>query len=90
MEVGFNRRRERVGRTSTAMEVGVEKERACGVDLAAVGEAAGAASRRMRRRSGRAVWTRRWSGRWSAMHAWRRSRSGCEGGGKMIVARVRI
>jgi hypothetical protein len=39
MEVGFNWRRERVGRTSTVVEVGVEKEWVHGVDLAAVGEA---------------------------------------------------
>jgi hypothetical protein len=39
MEAGFNWRRERVGRTSMAVEASMEKERTCGVDLAAVGEA---------------------------------------------------
>jgi hypothetical protein len=36
-------RRERVGRTSTVVEVGVDKERARGVDPAAVREAVGEA-----------------------------------------------
>jgi hypothetical protein len=42
-----------VGRTSTAVEMGAEKERARGVDPAAVREAVGEAP----------AWTRRWSGR---------------------------
>jgi hypothetical protein len=40
-------RRERVGRTSTAVEVGTKKERRRGMDLAAVREAIDAVSRRM-------------------------------------------
>jgi hypothetical protein len=65
MEIGFDWRRERVGRTLTTVEAGAEKERTRIVDLAAVGEAVGEAL----------VWTQRWSGRWSV---WRR---GGRGGG---------
>jgi hypothetical protein len=44
-------RRERVGRTLTAVEAGAKKERACGVDPTVVREAVGEVP----------VWTRRWS-----------------------------
>jgi hypothetical protein len=42
---------------------GVEKEWERGVDLTAVDEVVGVASRRTQSRSGLTVWTRRWSGR---------------------------
>jgi hypothetical protein len=65
MEVSFDWMRERVGRTLTAVEVGVEKDRACGMDLAVVGEAGGEAP----------AWTQRLSCRRSARH-----RGRCGGG----------
>jgi hypothetical protein len=61
-------RRKRVGRTSTVVEAGVEKEWERGVDLTVVDEVVGVASRRTQRRSGLTVWTRRWSGRQLTRH----------------------
>jgi hypothetical protein len=48
MEAGFDWRRERVGRTSTVVEASTEKERARGVELAAVRKAVGEAPARTR------------------------------------------
>jgi hypothetical protein len=53
MEVSFDWRRERVGRTSTVMEAGVEKERVRGMDLAKVGEVVGEAPALTQLRLGR-------------------------------------
>jgi hypothetical protein len=100
MEIGFDWRRERVGRTLTTVEAGAEKERVHGVDLTAVGEAVGdagmdptavgeavdVASRQTRSRSEHAVWTRRRSGRRSTRRRWCRCGDG-RGAGAWVAGK---
>jgi hypothetical protein len=86
-------RRERVGRTSTAVEAGVKKEWAHSVDPAMVGEALTWTQRWWRRRSVEADAEEEWAHGMDpaavgeAVKAWRRSMSGADGD-EMIPPRL--